>query len=289
MAPRSRARTAWQQDGNECAEVCKKLSGEGLRGVFAGDKLSGWRAFMKTHSNWFLGLVVVVLCGFLPGIERGVAADAASQAALIAEKQEQREKMEALTAKVEDLWTAQAALQKRLSSLGDEFSRVQMEASRGSGKYATKEELQKLSESVKQTVSQAIKELDERREADRKLILDEIRKLAKMPVAVPPAPSGAEPKNGSKGDKIAGSSSSEKGLGGEDSKAHAGSGDGYEYEIKKGENLSTILQAYNEVFKKDGKRAVTLKQVLDLEQNKNIKPNALRPGQKIFIPDPPKK
>ncbi len=244
---------------------------------------------MKIYSSLFLACVVVVFGGCFFGLGRGVAADAASQAALIAERQEQRERMDALTAKLEDLWTAQTAQQKRLSALAEEVSRFQMEAERGSSKHATKEEVQKLAESLKQAMNQAIKELDERREADRKLILEEIRKLAKMPMVAPPATSGGEPKNGAKGDKGSGPGSSEKNTGGEDLKARAGSGDGYEYEVKKDETLSKILQAYNEVFKKDGKRTVTLKQVLDLEQNKHIKPNAVRPGQKIFIPDPPKK
>ncbi len=219
------------------------------------------------------------------GFWGAMAADVASQAALIAERQEQREKMESLSAKIDDLWSAQTAQQKRLSGLAEEVSRVRMEADRGSSKQATREELQKLSE----TVRQAIKELDERREADRKLILEEIRKLAKLPVAVPHSPLGGESRNGGRIEKGPGPGSTEKSPLVEEPKARNASAEGYEYEVKKDETLSKILHAYNEVFKQDGKRTVTLKQILDLEQNKHIKPNALRVGQKIFIPDPPKK
>ncbi len=241
---------------------------------------------MKIYSSWFLARVVVVLSGSFHGFERGVAADVASQAAIIAERQEQRERVDSVSAKVEDLWIAQAAQQKRLAALLDEVSRSRMEADHGLSKLATRDEVQKLSESVKQ----AIKELDERREADRKLILEEIRKLAKMPMAMPSAtPQWGEPKNGAKGDKGIGSGSTDKGPGGEEPRPRVASSEGYEYEVKKDETLSKILQAYNEVFKKDGKNTVTLKQILDLEQNKHVKPNALRVGQKIFIPDPPKK
>ncbi len=242
---------------------------------------------MKIYQSLNSFCMLVMTGGSFLCVDRGLADDPATQAAQIAERQEHREKMNSLTAAIEDLWTAQRAQQKRLSTLVEEVSRHQMEAERGSSKYATREEIQKLSESVKQ----AIKELDERREADRKLILEEIRKLAKLPAAIPSPSSGGDSKIGSKGTKGAGSSTDEKHGAGQDLKsgARAAAVEGYEYEVKKGETLSTILQAYNEVFKKEGKRTVTLKQLLELEQNQHVKPNMVVPGQIIFIPDPPKK
>lgn len=231
---------------------------------------------MKRALRWCGGVIFVTLVG-TGGSALG--ADAGGQAAVIAERQEFREALQSLSAKVDDLWTAQAAQQKRVVALGEEINRLRMDQDRGVGKLATREELQKLSESVRQ----AVRELDEKRIADRKLILEELRKLEKMPVVTAPVapPSSVEGKG-----RVA--DLHPKGGGGA-GETVTPPREGYEYEVRKDDTLSTILQAYNDEFKKQGKKTLTLKQVLDLEENKHIKPNALRVGQKIFIPDPPKK
>jgi len=235
---------------------------------------------MKRALRWCGGVIFVTLVG-TGGSALG--ADAGGQAAAIAERQELREALQSLSAKVDDLWTAQAAQQKRVVALGEEINRLRMEQDRGVGKLATREELQKLSESVRQ----AVRELDEKRIADRKLILEELRKLEKMPVVTAPVapPSSVEGKGRVAEQHPKGSSGGGSGPG----ETVAAPREGYEYEVRKDDTLSTILQAYNDEFKKQGKKTLTLKQVLDLEENKHIKPNALRVGQKIFIPDPPKK
>ncbi len=231
---------------------------------------------MKRALRWCGGVIFVTLAGIGCG---ALGADAGGQAAAIAERQELREALQSLSAKVDDLWAAQAAQQKRVVALGEEINRLRMDQDRGAGKLATREELQKLSESVRQ----AVRELDEKRIADRKLILEELRKLEKMPVVTAPVapPSSVEGKG-----RVADLHSKGSGGAGE---TVAPPLEGYEYEVRKDDTLSTILQAYNDEFKKQGKKTLTLKQVLDLEENKHIKPNALRVGQKIFIPDPPKK
>lgn len=59
---------------------------------------------------------------------------------------------------------------------------------------------------------------------------------------------------------------------------------GYEHVVKKGEFLSTIISAYNDEFKKNGKKTVTTAQVM--EANPNLQPQRLLVGQKILIPQP---
>jgi LysM repeat protein len=54
---------------------------------------------------------------------------------------------------------------------------------------------------------------------------------------------------------------------------------GFEHEVKSGQTLSAIIQAYRDQGVK-----VTLKQVLDA--NPTLKPERMKAGQKIFIPAP---
>ena len=239
--------------------------------------MSSIRSLMRTRFHFgCFGAWVTALWVASTGVVW--SADPGAEAAAIAERQELRESMRSLSAKVEDLWTAHAAQQKRISAVGDEVSKFRMEHDRGNTKFATKEDLQKLSDSLRQ----AVRELDEKREADRKLILEELRKLAKMPVPAPaPAIPAPEPKP--RGE------SAKSNSGGDGSVGASATREGYEYEVRKDDTLSSILQAYNDEFKKQGKKTVSLKQVMDLDENKHLKPNALRVGQKLFIPDPPKK
>ncbi len=166
---------------------------------------------------------------------------------------EDAEKIQRLNGLVEDLLASQATLQKRLSALTDEIHSVREDGTKAgdrlNDRFATREELRKLAESVR--------ELDRKREEDKRLILEEIRKLAQTPVVVPRESSRPVPKD----------------------PTPSTPGKGYTYVVKKDDTISAIVAAY---------RASGVKVSVDdvLKANPNLKPTSLPVGTEIFIPDP---
>ncbi len=173
---------------------------------------------------------------------------------------EVQERLQRLSGLVEDLLAAQAAQQKRIATLQDELQAVREQSLRVTDKlgerFAAREELRQLAE--------AIREVDRKREEDRRLILEEIRKLAQVPAGSTarassrptPAASAAEP-----------------------AAAPAGPLKGYIYKVKPGDTLDAITRAYAQNGVK-----VTLDDVL--KANPRLKPERLQVGQEVFIPDP---
>lgn len=185
------------------------------------------------------------------------AQDDAARAAAIAEREASEERYKRLNAQIEDLQAANVSLRHELSAIKEEIRFLREESSKSGNNYVTRQELRELALTVK--------EIDQKRDADNKRVLDEIHKLAKEP-PIPAAPLSAPKSN----------VSAEKG-------ANGGIEKGYWHTVDAGDkNLSLILQAYRE---QQGVKA-TLKQVL--EANPGLNPNKIRPGQKIFIPDPSK-
>ena len=145
---------------------------------------------------------------------------------------------------------------------------------RTGGKFATREEIKQLVEKVQ--------ELDRKREADKKLILEEIQKLAKASVSGPSPRSSGGGSTGSTPKSAPGTSSLESTQPGP-----AGPQQGFYHIIEKGQTLSAIVEAYrnSDPYRSKGIK-LTLKQVL--EANPNINEKKLAVGQKIFIPLPEK-
>src|SRR6185436_4752328 len=148
-------------------------------------------------------------------------------------------------------------------------------------KFVTREELNRLVESVK--------EIDRKREADKKLILDEfevlkkdLRKMLSAPAAASSASSPKKEKSPSVSDK-----GSERPIEkpsdkpGKTSEVATTNQEGVYYVVQAGNNLLAIVKAHNEEFKKQGKKT-TLQLVRD--GNPGLKDTNLRVGQKIFIP-----
>ncbi len=164
------------------------------------------------------------------------------------------EKLRHLNGLVQDLLDSQAVIQKRLSGLTDDLHGFRDDTGklgdRLGERFATRDELQKL--------AAAVKELDRKREEDKRLILEEIKKLAQAPVGGPPkdipkpAPRDVSPEGPVKG---------------------------YKYTVKKDDSLWAIVKAY-----RDNGVKVTMDDVL--KANPNLKPSLIREGQVIVIPDP---
>ena len=195
----------------------------------------------------------LVRLALLAGALVGTGPDQVPHALAAGLAPEEAEKLQRLNGLVEDLLASQATIQKRLSALTDQLHAVREDGVRSGDRlnerFATREELRKLTE--------AVRELDRKREEDKRLILDEIRKLAQTPVATPREPARTPPREPASG----------------------GPGKGYTYVIKKGDTISAVVGAY---------RASGVKVTVDevLKANPQIKPNALPEGAEIFIPDP---
>jgi LysM repeat protein len=158
------------------------------------------------------------------------------------------ERLNKLQSQIEALQTSNVDLQKRLADTTKELQELREQLARPSGNYAAAEDVKHLAD--------AIKEVDRKREADRDLILDELKKLAKperRPIRIQddaPKPSADNPARPEKG---------------------------YEYIIQSGDTLSTVVAEY----RKQGVK-VTVDDVL--KANPGLKPTSLKVGQKIFIP-----
>ncbi len=197
--------------------------------------------------------VFLTLCIVVAGV--GLAShaadqDAAASASAVADRQYSEERYKRLNSAVEDLQASQLILQKRISALVEELHSMREQQAKSAQNYPSREDLKKLWE--------RIQELDRKREEDKKLILEEIRKLAVTPA---PSPEPVEKKNSLP------------------EPAPAGPQKVYEYEVKPGDTIAAIVAAYQQNGIK-----VTLDQVL--KANPNLKPKSLRPRQKVIIPVP---
>jgi len=194
--------------------------------------------------KFLLGLLVLTLTA-----SAGRAQDAATQ-----------QQLDKLSGQIQDLTDAQLqqskridAIEKEIADLTDKINQPVVNSS------ASVDDLKKLAEQVQ--------EIDQKRQDDRKLILDQLEKLAKgsapgggrhaayTPPTSPdtdnsaPSPTPPVPQNG------------------------------HPYTIASGDTLAAIAKAYRAQGVK-----VTVKEIL--EANPGLDANKLYVGKKIFIPDP---
>lgn len=193
---------------------------------------------------------MICLAGSLALLPVARAQDAATARL---EQQDAEERYRRLNATVEECQATLEAQRKRLDALVTEIRTLREELARAATRESTvsRDEFRQLAETVR--------DVDQKREADKRLILEEIAKLAKTPVAPPPRV--------------------EKKTTPETPAKPARDENGYEHIVKSGETISAIVAAFREQGVK-----VTLKQVLDA--NPGLNPTKLKVGQKIFIPEP---
>jgi hypothetical protein len=163
------------------------------------------------------------------------------------------ERVNKLNGYVQDLLEDKANQKKQIESLGREIQGLREEMSKPAGNYASQDDLRRLAD--------AIKEIDEKREADKKLILKEIENLGKLIASSPGgrAKGGGTPPDGPK--------------------AGGGAERGYEHTVAAGDTISTIALAYRERGVK-----VTVDQIL--KANPGLVPEKMQVGQKVWIPEP---
>ena len=165
-----------------------------------------------------------------------------------------QQQLDKLSGQIQDLLAAQeqqtkqfAALQKDISELREKVNTPQVDA-------ASRADLTSLAEKVQ--------EIDKKRQADRELILDQIKQLGKV-AAMPPSHGKPKPPI----TPVA------------DDPTPATPQKGYEYVVKAGDTVGSIAKAYRDQGVK-----VTTEKIL--KANPGLDPTKLYVGKKVFIPDP---
>jgi len=190
-------------------------------------------------------------------------------ARVAAEREAAEERYKLLNSAVDALTTGQADLQRRISTLGDEVRALRAQENEiDTSKFVTREEFNRL--------AKAIDEIEQKRESDKKLIRDEFEQLKKDIVKLlnAPAPAASQKKN--KGVE----KGAEK-LADKPSDAAGSPQEGAWHVIEAGNTLNAIVNAYNDEWKKKG-RKTSVKLIQDA--NPGLKPTTLKVGQKIWIP-----
>ena len=159
------------------------------------------------------------------------------------------ERINQLNGKIEDLIAGHEAQKKVIAELRKEIEGLRDQQSKPSTAYATHDDLKHLAETVK--------EVDRKRIEDNEKVTSSLMKLSKTltaPSSSKPKPQVVDepPKRDEKG---------------------------FEYTIKSGDNLSTIVKAYKEQNIK-----ITTEQIM--KANPGLQSEKLKIGQKIFIPAP---
>lgn len=181
------------------------------------------------------------------------------------------EELKRLAGEVADLRDANFAQQKRLASLQREVEylrealrEAQERSTTKMADFATRDDLKKI-------VDQTIREVDSRREADKKLILGEFENLSKaftQSARTPKRREEPEPRDSEPARPIEGTF--------------------LEYVVQAGDgSLSEIQAKYNAELQRQGRPSVTLRQIL--QANPKLNADRIIVGQKLQLPVPDKK
>ena len=213
----------------------------------------------------------ILLVPFFCAVLLGAPALARSQDAVTAAaRQETDARLKRLEAELEDMRAANLRQTQQISILENALRKTVNELA--TSKYASVEDLARLSD--------ALKEIDRKREADKQLVVEkfeEIKRIFAAAPVMPPTPTkpeGNHDKAGKGNSKLIPSGTSA-----------AGDQPGVYHPVLRGQTLLEIIKAYNDELKAKGKPGkITLQQVLDA--NKGLDPSRMKVGQKLFIPIP---
>jgi len=170
-----------------------------------------------------------------------------------------QQQIDKLSGQLQDIVEAEATQGQKLEAMEHEIADLRDKLNAPAvNNYASSDDLQKL--------AQQVKEIDQKRQEDRDLILRKIEELGKI-VAAAPAP--VHHHTAAKEDTSATADATP---------ADANPPKGYEYKVQDGDTLSAIARAYKEKGVK-----VTTSQIM--KANPGLSPNTLYVGKTIIIPD----
>jgi TolA-binding protein len=187
------------------------------------------------------------------------------------------EEFRRLQGELADLRDAHSAAQKRISELNRRVDSL-MEAIKEANQKAnlkmedavTREELKK--------VIDRLAEVDEKRESDRKVVLEQLEKLGKA-LQQPSMASRDNGRNRSPRDNS-------NGRGQKEEPAEPITGKFYPHKVAENETFGEIIQAYNAALKEKGLKPIKTADVK--KANPGFDPNRIRVGQEILLPVPEK-
>jgi LysM repeat protein len=219
-------------------------------------------------------LALLLLCSALLRISTLAADNAAADPADV-------EEMKRLVGKVQDLEEASAVYRRDIADLKDQNERLRSalreandHSTRKMADFVTREDLKRLAEKLQ--------EVDQKRESDKKLILEEIEKsFSRLANMIPAAGPSNSSNSGSKKERQK-EEKEEKAA--KKNLTETKNDLFYTHKVEKGESLSDIITAYNTELKKEGKGQVTLEGVRKANPKVNI--NKIYVGQEILIPVP---
>lgn len=192
------------------------------------------------------------------------------------------EKFKIMAQDIETLTQRNQQLEKQINELIDEINKVREEQARAISSL----NLGAIRQDVK-TLGEKIVEVDRKREADKQAVLDEVHRgtaktdaaierlgkdLAATPAVRPTPPPRATTTKDSSTPK--------------DASALENINKAIPYTVQSGESLGTIVRDANVEFKKQGRKSLTQKMMI--EANPKVNWNRLLRDQKIMIPVPPK-
>ena len=163
------------------------------------------------------------------------------------------ERMNKLSAQIDVLVEAKEAQNKKIDDLQAQIRDLQNQLSKPSGNYASADDVKQLAD--------AVKEVDRKRQEDNERVMAELEKLGKTLTGGGRHSSAPVSNRTSTPDFDAAS-------------PHM------VYTVQSGDSLSGIVKAYREKGVK-----VTVQQVL--AANPGLKPESMKPGQKVNIPGTP--
>ena len=197
-----------------------------------------------------------------------------------AARQELEDRLRRAERDLEALKESNESLRRKLAALDGALNEIsQLSAGRDRSNNnilkhtASKEELHQL--------EKALKESEQRRDADKKLFLEKFEELRKVIAAAPAAPAFTPPasKHGKEKGEPTGSSKKSTSANVPDT--------GVYHTVEKNQTALEILKAYNDDQKAKGHAGkITLRQLEAANPGADM--NKLRTGQKLFIPIPDK-
>ena len=218
-------------------------------------------AFMKFAAAKIV--LFALLCSALPGRAQGIQVDL--------------EEFRRLQGEVADLRDAKTADQRRISELSRKVEQLQTALRSAEerttiklGDAITREDLKK--------VIDRISEVDEKRESDRKIILEEFDKLAK---ALSKPTISDSPRTRRQNNR---ETEKEKET---EKEPEPFEGTVYPHKVEPNQTVSQIIEWWNTSLKKEGLPTISYSQVK--KANPKLDFNRIRVGQEILLPVPEKK
>lgn len=202
----------------------------------------------------------LILLGCLVFLGGPAEAATESLAREVADREAAEERFRILSSSLDDLMAAHMNLQRRLDALEQTVARLATELrSKAEGdQVVSRREFEEL--------TKAIQEVDRKREADRRQILDQIEELGKSLAAALRESRPAPPVRVAPAEDRTGPTTTQEGA---------------EHVVQRGETLSAIIAAYNAEWKSRGRRT-SLQLILDA--NPGLEPRTMAVGRKVFIP-----